>query len=127
MLIKGVPSRISGQASQSPGASSRELQSDTSFGWDWWNSRALFAQAVDELMHIYNIRGLILDFRTNWGGYPEYANDGLKQLFNFDPTTNYGVAKRVPGGDHLAFSLASPRYTEHFPRLLRYSIIPSLC
>ena len=53
------------------------------------------------------VQGLILDFRTNSGGDPSFANDGYKQLFNFDPALNYSCAMRVRGGSHLSFTLTS--------------------
>ena len=87
--------------------------------WDWWGvpqgqTQILFGQAVDELMHINNVTGLILDFRTNPGGYPEYANEGFKHLFNVDPTSNYSQAIRVPGNDHFLFTITDPYPTEFF-------------
>ena len=87
--------------------------------WDWdagsgSQSEILFAQAVDELMHINNVDGLILDFRTNIGGWPGHANDGFKYLFNVDPTSNYSRAIRVPGNDHFLFNIMSPDPLEPF-------------
>jgi hypothetical protein len=87
--------------------------------WDWWGvpqgqTRTLFGQAVDELMHVNKVTGLILDFRTNPGGWPEYANDGFKHLFNIDPTSNYSYAIRVPGNDHFLFTIAAPYPTDFF-------------
>jgi hypothetical protein len=78
------------------------------------NTKVLFGQAVDELMHQRKVRGLILDFRTNWGGWPDYANDGFKHLFNVDPTANYGSAYRVTGADHLAFTIYPPWASDYF-------------
>jgi hypothetical protein len=83
--------------------------------WHWWgNSDVLFSQAVDELMHKYQVQGIILDFRMNWGGAPNNANSGFSKLFNFDPLANDMMAKRIPGNDHLAFSfdhsLRYPRF-----------------
>ena len=87
--------------------------------WDWLGvpdgqTRILFAQAVDELLHQQNVTGLILDFRKNFGGVPEYANDGYAQLFNIDPTYNYSQARRTPGSDHFSFTLIPPRSEEFF-------------
>ena len=78
--------------------------------WDWYETqtRTLFAQAVDELMHQQNVTGLILDFRINGGGEVEYANDGFRHLFNVDPTSNFSGAVRVPGSDHFLFNIESP-------------------
>lgn len=87
--------------------------------WDWYGNpigqtRVLFGQAVDELLHQKNIPGLILDFRTNYGGWPEYANDGFQQLFNFDPTSQYAFAQRIVGNDHNAFTLQTPPSVQFF-------------
>ncbi|MFA5834676.1 MAG: T9SS type A sorting domain-containing protein [Bacteroidota bacterium] len=81
------------------------------YAWDWGGisiaTGPLFAQAVDELMHKYNVQGLILDFRMNLGGMPFYADAGFNHLFNFDSFSNYYLAKRNPGSDHFSFSLTS--------------------
>jgi hypothetical protein len=87
--------------------------------WDWdagssGQSEILFEQAVDELMHINNVDGLILDFRTNIGGWPGHANNGFKYLFNVDPTSNYSRAIRVPGNDHFLFNIMPPDPLEPF-------------
>ena len=87
--------------------------------WDWTGvptgqTKILFGQAVDELMHINNVDGLILDFRTNIGGWPSYANDGFKYLFNIDPTSNYSRAIRVSGNDHFLFTIMAPDPLEPF-------------
>jgi hypothetical protein len=89
------------------------------YAWDWCGrpqgeTRQLFGQAVNELMHTSNVEGLILDFRTNPGGWPDYANEGFKHLFNVDPTSNYGSAYRVPGGGHLDFGIYPPWSTDFF-------------
>ena len=71
-------------------------------------TKILFGQAVNELLHINNVSGLVIDFRTNFGGVVDYANDGLKQLFNFDPTNNFSRALRIAGSDHNAFTFSPP-------------------
>jgi hypothetical protein len=89
------------------------------YAWDWGQEYSgptaiLFEQAVDELMHVNNVDGLILDFRTNIGGWVGNANDGFKYLFNIDPTSNYSRAIRVPGNDHFLFNIMSPDPSEPF-------------
>jgi hypothetical protein len=79
------------------------------YAWDWSgtpgaSTKVLFGQAVDELMHVNKVSGLILDFRKNAGGNPGYANDGFKHLFNSDPTYHYSCAIRVKGNDHYTFT-----------------------
>ena len=86
--------------------------------WDWLgvpdgNTRIQFGQAIDDLMHTHNVTGLILDFRTNYGGWEHYANDGFRQLFNIDPTNNYSRAWRVQGNDHFLFTI-TPAYGPDF-------------
>ena len=86
---------------------------------DWWGAPRgktgiQFAQAIDDLIHTHNVKGLILDFRTNLGGWEVYANDGFKQLFNVDPTPNYGTAIRVRGNDHFQFSVYGPHQSNFF-------------
>jgi hypothetical protein len=98
--------------------------------WDWWGgaaeqTQALFTQAIDELIHQKKVHGLLLDFRINWGGSPEYANIGFSQLFNFDPTSNYSQAIRVSGTNHNAFRFLAPLSEQSFvptPELFDYPI-----
>ena len=82
------------------------------YAWDWQgvpdgNTRTQFGQAIDDLMHTQNVKGLILDFRTNHGGWEHYANIGFSHLFNIDPTNHYSRAWRVPGNDHFLFTIAT--------------------
>jgi hypothetical protein len=89
------------------------------YAWDWsgvpdGNTRTQFAQAIDDLMHTRNVTGLILDFRTNAGGWEHYANEGFKHLFNFDPTNNYARAWRVQGNDHFSFSIRTAYAPDFF-------------
>jgi hypothetical protein len=97
--------------------------SGTSIGyiyvWDWYGvpdgkTMTQFFQAVDELVGTQEVTGLILDFRTNLGGWENYANDGFKLLFNSDPTDNYGRAWRIVGNDHLAFRIDPAWGPDHF-------------
>ncbi len=88
------------------------------YAWDWLgvpdgNTRTQFGQAIDDLMHTHLVTGLILDFRTNYGGWEHYANIGFSHLFNIDPTNNYSRAWRVPGNDHFLFTIA-PAYGPDF-------------
>jgi hypothetical protein len=77
--------------------------------WDWYgvpegNTRTQFAQAIADLKYVHNVNGLILDFRTNLGGWWHHANEGLKLLFNSCPMQNYSRAMRVAGSDHFQFA-----------------------
>ena len=88
------------------------------YAWDWWGAppgktRDQFAQAMNDLLQTHKVQGLILDLRTNRGGWEIYANDGFKQLFNVDPTPNYGSAIRTRGNDHFQFSFL-PAHQDNF-------------
>lgn len=60
--------------------------------------RGRFERAVDELMHVREVDGLIFDFRFNTGG-GALAREGLQLLFN-EVTPTVGFDRRVVGGDH---------------------------
>lgn len=60
--------------------------------------RGRFERAVDELMHVQEVDGLIFDFRFNTGG-GALAREGLQLLFN-EVTPTVGFDRRVVGGDH---------------------------
>ena len=82
------------------------------YAWDWYgvpfgDTQVLFGQAISDLVLTKKVTGLILDFRTNWGGAPRAANTGFSILFNEDPTSNYTIGNRIVGNDHLAFSMSS--------------------
>jgi hypothetical protein len=79
------------------------------YAWDWYgvpdgNTSVQFAEAIDDLMHSHDLKGMILDFRTNFGGWEHYANGGFRHLFNIDPTNNYARAWRTVGNDHFLFT-----------------------
>jgi hypothetical protein len=80
------------------------------YAWDWGSRQtaSLFSQAVYDLRHNKNVNGLVIDFRTNWGGEPSYADPGLSQLFNFDPTAKMSFATHNSlADDHFAFTISS--------------------
>ena len=74
--------------------------------WDWAspNTAQLFNNAIYDLRHNKNVEGLVIDFRMNWGGDLTYGNGGFSQLFGFDPTLNYSLARRSSTSDHMAFT-----------------------
>jgi hypothetical protein len=84
--------------------------------WDWYTATTsqLFHDAIYDLRHNHNVDGLVIDVRMNWGGYIEYANGGLSQLFGFDPTSNMSVALRSSPSDHMSFSF-SPTWFQFTP------------
>ena len=78
--------------------------------WDWatTSTQQLFQHAIDNLLHQEMVEGLVIDFRTNWGGSADFANGGLSQLFNFDPTSHLWLASRDNPSN--AFSFQMGRY-----------------
>lgn len=60
-----------------------------------------FHEAVQDLVENHQTSGLIIDFRTNYGGFPMLANDGLSYLFNAEELTT-DFAGRCNEQDHLA-------------------------
>jgi len=69
-------------------------------GW-FWDAENEFYNAVDSLMNYYETTGLIIDFRTNYGGNMFLSNKGLSLLFNTVDTT-IGFARRSDPDDHFA-------------------------
>jgi hypothetical protein len=75
--------------------------------WDWASAQTsqLFGNAVNDLINIRRVEGLVIDFRMNWGGDPTNANYGFRQLFNIDPSTNFYWATRTDPNNHMGFTL----------------------
>lgn len=78
-------------------------------GWQG-NARVEFYEAVYDLMFNHATSGLIIDFRTNFGGNMFLSNDGLALLFNTTvPTICF--ARRSDPNNHLAMTLCTdPSY-----------------
>ncbi len=85
--------------------------------WDWYTSSTpqLFSNAIYDLRYNHNVEGLMIDFRLNWGGYAQYANGGLSQLFGFDPTSNMSVALRSSPTDRMSFSFSPATWLQFTP------------
>jgi hypothetical protein len=77
--------------------------------WDWASTQTsqLFGNAVNDLIDIRRVEGLVIDFRMNWGGDPTNANYGFRQLFNIDPSTNFYWASRTDPNNHMGFTLTA--------------------
>ncbi len=60
-----------------------------------------FLKAINSIIANNQIRGLILDFRTNPGGQMGTANEGFSRLFNFDLSV-LEFAERSNPDDHFA-------------------------
>ena len=82
--------------------------------WSWYynNISSMFYNAVDSLVHVYHVKGLILDMRDNTGGYMNNTYSGLSLLFRTSPSI-LGLAERFSPFDHFTlkdfmnFSFAS--------------------
>ncbi len=64
----------------------------------------VFRTACLEMMDDPDLDGLILDFRTNWGGSMYECNGGLRLLFNQD-TTTIDFGQRNDPDDHLSMGV----------------------
>ncbi len=71
--------------------------------WSWFadSSSIVFHNAIDSLTRIYNVTGLIFDFRTNNGGYVQNSDAGLRLLFDSNPPELF-LAQRSNPFDHFA-------------------------
>lgn len=58
-----------------------------------------FRDAIKDLMENYETDGLIIDYRTNYGGNMNLSNKGLEYLFN-DVVKTVGFGKRKFSGEH---------------------------
>jgi C-terminal processing protease CtpA/Prc len=87
------------------------------YAWDWWTyaTRDSFYNAINNLRRNHNVRGLVIDFRMNGGGYGQRANGGLSQLFGFDPTSNMSVALRNNPTDRMSFSFSPATWLQFTP------------
>lgn len=68
-----------------------------------------FGNAIDSLMNVFQVDGLIVDYRNNEGGFPSSANTGYALLFNTNIETLY-TARRSDPGDHLAMTIPTRPY-----------------
>ena len=69
------------------------------FGW-FWDAEAEFLEAVETLMNDYETDGLIIDFRTNYGGNMFLSNMGLDLLFS-GTMLSVDYSFRCDTSDHL--------------------------
>lgn len=78
------------------------------YGWGWfWKAETEFSNAVSAIVNDYETAGLIIDFRTNYGGNMLLSNLGLSLLFNTQDTT-IGFARRSDPFNHLAMMPSAP-------------------
>ncbi len=73
--------------------------------WSWFGDNVTqdFYNALDSLVNIYNVEGLILDMRANNGGYVSRSFKGLDLLFR-DTPPYIGLRRRVNPDDHFEMS-----------------------
>ncbi|MCK9560909.1 MAG: S41 family peptidase [Candidatus Marinimicrobia bacterium] len=69
--------------------------------WTWRNAGGEFYNALDSLINVHNIKGLIIDLRYNHGGYVNSSISGLRLLFKEKPP-NMGYARRSNPDDYEA-------------------------
>jgi hypothetical protein len=88
---------------------------NTSVGYVYaysWHDEAAgpFASAINDLVKVRKVSGLILDFRYNRGGSITAADAGLEYLFNQNPAgaSRWLAAERSDPFDHLGFSYEPP-------------------
>jgi hypothetical protein len=110
MPVPGVPMP---QEPLGPQAVSWGILQGTNVGyiyvWDWATTQTqqLFRDAITDLCLTRKVKGLVIDFRMNWGGYFEYSNWGFQSIFGVDPTPNLSIAARNNPLDHMGFSIGS--------------------
>jgi hypothetical protein len=73
--------------------------------WSWFedNIPTRFYNAIDSLINVHHVDGLILDIRANRGGNVNYSDRGLDLLFATTPST-LGLAHRNNPYDHYSLS-----------------------
>ncbi len=81
-------------------------------GW-FWNAEEEFTNAINTLMDEYNTDGLIMDFRTNYGGNMFLSDTGLDRLF--PEQVNYiDYATRCNSTDHLLLCPGNQSFVYNF-------------
>jgi len=85
-----------------------ETQIGYIYAWNWigpnegyHSTGEDFSNAITTLMDEYDIKGLIIDSRTNTGGYCDEYDQGLKILFNIDQYI-FDPYERADPNDHFA-------------------------
>jgi len=105
--IPGVP-MLDIEEISSGNVVSTGIVEDTQIGyiyvWGWYgNVEDAFFDAVDSLMNESATTGLIIDFRTNYGGNMFLSNKALELLFNSSVST-IGLASRSDPSSHFAMA-----------------------
>jgi hypothetical protein len=78
------------------------------YGWRWqYNAAAEFYNAVNALVSDATLKGIIIDFRYNQGGYPLMSDSGLELLFR-DSVATMCQSHRRDSSDHYAMTVFEP-------------------
>ena len=79
------------------------------YGWRWWTATVSteFYSAINALLRIPTLKGVIIDFRYNEGGGPTLSNQGLQLLFK-DSTPTICVSRRNDPGNHYSMTIFDP-------------------
>jgi len=109
--IPGVP-MLDMEEIYSGNVVSTGIVEDTQIGyvyvWGWYgNVETAFFDAIDSLMNKSATTGLIIDFRTNYGGNMFLSNKALELLFNSSVST-IGFARRSDPNNHFAMESSTP-------------------
>ncbi len=79
------------------------------YSWSWFYIGGHFRNAIDSLTRVYNVDGIVIDIRTNKGGYLSNVVDGISLLFKVAPPPVY-LANRSDPFDHLSMT-GAPYYS----------------
>lgn len=89
------------------------------WSWTWKNSDTEFYHAIDSLINIHKVKGLIIDLRYNHGGYINYSYSGLRLLFK-EELPDMGLARRSYPDDYevminqWSYQLCNPDSSRYF-------------
>lgn len=78
------------------------------YGWRWqYRSQSEFYNAINTLLRVSTLKGIIIDFRYNEGGGFFQSNQGLQLLFR-DSTATICFLRRTTPGNHYFMTIYDP-------------------
>jgi hypothetical protein len=79
----------------------------------WHTGPGSFAAALEDLISVKKVTGLVIDFRYNLGGSTNSANIGFDYLFNEDPAgpSRWRGATRNDPNNHISFTTYPPEWS----------------
>ncbi|MBM3330673.1 hypothetical protein FJY68_02325 [candidate division WOR-3 bacterium] len=79
------------------------------YGWRWWTATVSteFYNAINALLRISGLKGIVIDFRYNEGGGFFKSNRGLALLFK-DSTPTICFSARNSPGNHFSMAIYDP-------------------